>query len=104
MCTELTAQRAGSRELARALLPPAAQPDGKIVLAGYCYSGSINDFCAVRYDGGPFGDQNCEPDLDGDGQFLATTDALIYTCVALGITGNAVIGGITFPPNAARKP
>jgi uncharacterized delta-60 repeat protein len=27
----------------------ALQPDGKIVLAGGCYDGSVNSFCAVRY-------------------------------------------------------
>jgi uncharacterized delta-60 repeat protein len=79
------------------------QPDGKIVLAGYCSNGSNSDFCAARYDSGPFGFQNCKPDLDGDGLFLATTDALIYTRIALGVTGNAVIGGITFAPNATRN-
>ena len=79
------------------------QPDGKIVLAGNCFSGSTSDFCAVRYDGGSFSFQNCKPDLDGDGRFLATTDALIYTRIALGITGNAVVGGITFAANATRN-
>jgi uncharacterized delta-60 repeat protein len=79
------------------------QPDGKIVLAGDCFNGTNYDFCVVRYDGGPFGYQNCKPDLDGDGQFLPTTDALIYTRIALGITGPAVVGGINFPANATRN-
>ena len=78
------------------------QPDGKVLLAGYCSNGAIN-FCAARYDGGPFGYQNCKPDIDGDGSFLATTDALINMRIALGITGTAVIGGITFAPNATRN-
>ncbi len=81
----------------------ALQPDGKIVLAGYCESASSGDFCAVRYDGGPFGYQNCKLDIDGDGRVLATTDMLIGTRIALGITGNAVIGGITFSTNATRN-
>ena len=79
------------------------QPDGKLLVAGYCDSGTNYDFCAVRYDGGPFGYQNCKPDLDGDGAFLATTDALINMRIALGITGPAVVGGITFAPNATRN-
>ncbi len=81
------------------------QPDGKLVLAGSCnyVNASLAVFCAVRYDGGPLGNQNCMPDLDGDGRFLATTDALIYTRVALGITGPAVISGVTFAPNATRN-
>ena len=79
------------------------QPDGKVLVAGYCSNGANDDFCAARYDGGPFGYQNCKPDLDGDGSFLATTDALINMRIALGITGPAVIGGITFAPNATRN-
>ena len=79
------------------------QPDGKVLLAGTCSNGTNVVFCIARYDGGPFGYQNCKPDLDGDGSFLATTDALIYTRIALGITGPAVVNGITFPPTATRN-
>ena len=25
------------------------QPDGKVLVAGYCYNGTNNDFCAARY-------------------------------------------------------
>lgn len=81
----------------------ALQPDGKIILAGPCSSGQQHVTCLARYEGGPFGYQNCKPDLDGDGAFLATTDALINMRVALGITGDAVINGITFPPTATRN-
>jgi len=31
----------------------ALQPDGKIVVAGYCSNGSNDDFCLARYEGGP---------------------------------------------------
>ena len=79
------------------------QPDGKIVLAGECGNGSNEDFCALRYDGGPFGYQNCRVDVDGDGEFPATTDALIHTRLARGVTGSALINGITFPPAATHK-
>jgi hypothetical protein len=41
-------------------------------------------------------------DIDGDNRVLATTDMLIGARVALGITGNAVIGGITFAGHASR--
>ncbi|HPG60515.1 MAG TPA: delta-60 repeat domain-containing protein [Casimicrobium sp.] len=81
----------------------ALQPDGKIVLAGHCFSGADFDFCAARLNGGSFGAHECSPDYDGDGSVLATTDALMLTRIALGITGEAVIGGITFAANAARK-
>ncbi|TAG03147.1 MAG: hypothetical protein EAZ43_07160 [Betaproteobacteria bacterium] len=78
------------------------QPDGKIVVAGYCYNGTNDDFCIARLNGGPSSAQNCSLDIDGDGKVLATTDMLIGTRVALGMTGSAVIGGISFPANAAR--
>ncbi len=88
-----------SYDFARAV---ALQPDGKIVVAGVC-AGTSNDWCIVRYDGGPFGYQNCKMDVDGDNQVLATTDSLIHARIALGISGNAVVNGITFPPNATRN-
>ena len=31
----------------------ALQPDGKIVVAGYCSNGTNSNFCLARYDGGP---------------------------------------------------
>ncbi len=80
----------------------ALQPDGKIVVAGYCSNGTNNDFCVARYEGGPFDARNCSMDIDGDNRVLATTDMLIGARVALGLTGNAVIGGITFASHATR--
>ena len=80
----------------------ALQPDGKIVVAGECSNGSNNDFCLARYEGGPFDSRNCSMDIDGDNRVLATTDMLIGARVALGLTGNAVIGGITFASHATR--
>jgi uncharacterized delta-60 repeat protein len=81
------------------------QPDGKIVIAGSCTVGSnaLTNFCAVRYDGGPFAAQNCKLDIDGDNRVLLTTDSLIHLRIALGMTGNAVIAGINFPAAATRK-
>ena len=79
----------------------ALQPDGKIV-AGECSNGSNNDFCLARYQGGPFDARNCSMDIDGDNQVLATTDSLIHARIALGLRGNAVIGGITFASHATR--
>lgn len=79
----------------------ALEPDGKVLLAGGCFNGGITNFCVARYDAGPFG--FCTLDVDGDGSFLATTDALIITRIGLGVTGAAVINGITFPPTATRN-
>ena len=81
----------------------ALQPDGKLLLAGYCRSGSFDKFCVARYDGGPFSAPACSLDIDGDTQVLATTDSLIHARIALGIRGDAVVAGITFPINAQRK-
>jgi uncharacterized delta-60 repeat protein len=81
----------------------ALQTDGKIVVAGACRNGSHFDVCIARYEGGPFDSQNCKLDIDGDGLFVATKDALILTRIALGITGPAVISGISFAPHATRN-
>jgi uncharacterized delta-60 repeat protein len=81
----------------------ALQADGKIVAAGFCDNGVSYEFCLARYEGGPFDAKNCSLDIDGDNRVLATTDSLIHTRIALGLTGNAVIGGITFAPNATRN-
>jgi uncharacterized delta-60 repeat protein len=83
----------------------ALQPDGKIVLAGTCRDGSggnVEKFCVARYEGGPFAARLCSVDLDGDGRFLATTDGLIFNRVGLGLTGDAVVSGIGFAPEATR--
>lgn len=83
----------------------ALQPDGKIVLAGTCRDGAganIGNFCVARYEGGPFAARLCSVDLDGDGRFLATTDGLIFNRVGLGLTGDAVVSGIGFAPEATR--
>ncbi len=81
----------------------ALQPDGKIVIAGYCSNGSNDDFCIARLNSGPSAARECSLDIDGDGQITATVDSLIHARLALGITGNAVIAGITFPANAKRN-
>lgn len=82
------------------------QADGKIVVGGSCMytsgNSTFNVYCAARYVSGPFTYQACSPDIDGDGRTTATVDALIMTRVMLGMTGNAVLGGINFPPTATR--
>ena len=81
----------------------ALQPEGKIVVVGYCANGSNNDFCLARYDGGTFyATPSCSLDIDGDGSVLATTDSLIHARIALGVTGAAVVSGINFPSGAKR--
>jgi uncharacterized delta-60 repeat protein len=80
----------------------AQQADGKIVTIGQC-DPNPTDFCVFRYESGPTEYRNCSLDIDGDGKVLATTDSLIHTRIALGMTGSAVISGIAFPANAVRK-
>jgi len=96
----ITQVSSGNDDIANAI---ALQPDGKLVLAGSCGGAATIDFCAIRYDGGPFGYKACTPDLDGDGLMTATVDGLINMRVMLGMTGNAVVNGITFPPTATRN-
>ena len=82
----------------------ALQVDGNIVLAGSCEGSDASfAFCAIRYAGGPFGYTNCSLDIDGDNRVLATTDSLIHARIALGITGPAVVGGISFASHATRN-
>jgi len=84
-------------------LAAALDDRGRIVVAGECLNGlGDTDFCAIRYEGGPVGSQQCSMDLDGDNRVLPTTDSLIHARIALGITGNAVVNGISFPASATR--
>jgi uncharacterized delta-60 repeat protein len=95
------AWRADGRDYGSAV---AITRSGSIVLGGFCYP--VNDsevaFCIARREGGAFGARNCSLDIDGDGRTTATIDGLIATRVMLGLTGSAVIGGISFPANASR--
>jgi uncharacterized delta-60 repeat protein len=93
----------GTEDTANAL---ALQPDRKLVVAGECQifaAGLPTDMCIARFEAATKGYRECSLDLDGDGKVLATTDSLIHTRIALGITGSAVVGGITFPANATRN-
>lgn len=80
----------------------ALQPDGRILVGGYCGNGSGNDFCLVRYEGGPSGYRQCSMDIDGDGAVLATTDSLIHARISIGMRGDSVVAGISFALNARR--
>jgi uncharacterized delta-60 repeat protein len=80
----------------------AVQADNKIVTIGACTE-TASDFCVSRFSGGTIEYRNCSLDIDGDGKVLATTDSLVHARIALGMTGSAVISGITFPTNAIRK-
>jgi len=84
----------------------ALQTDGKIVVAGSAAHTSVStdtDFFIARYNGFPNDARNCSLDVDGDGSIVATVDTLIHARVALGVTGNAVVSGIAFAPQALRK-
>jgi uncharacterized delta-60 repeat protein len=68
----------------------AVQPDGKIVVAGYSYTGAANDFAVVRYQA----DGSLDPGFGGDG--LVTTpigaNAFCYA-VALQADGKIIAAG-----------
>jgi uncharacterized delta-60 repeat protein len=73
----------------------AIQEDGKLVVAGGC---GVQG-CVARLNV----EQHCNPDVDGDGVASATVDGLILTRAMIGIQGNALVGGITFPQSATRN-
>lgn len=81
----------------------SVQRDGKIVISGSCSNGSINTFCAVRLHGGSSGAQACSPDVDGNGRFDPAVDGLILTRAMLGLSGPALVNGVTFPTPAPPR-
>lgn len=81
----------------------ALQADRKFVAIGSCQGLGGADFCLARYLPGPSFARNCTLDIDGDGKVLATTDMLMVTRVALGLTGAAVTSGVTFSAAATRN-
>jgi hypothetical protein len=58
---------------------------------------------AASYQGGPNDARTCTLDIDGDNRVQATTDALIYTRISLGMSGPTVLTGITFASHATRS-
>ncbi len=80
----------------------AIMPDGRIGLAGTCGSGANADACFFRIEGWPAQAGSCRADIDGDGVVQGTRDALILSRVAMGMSGSAVLNGITFASNATR--
>ena len=54
----------------------ALQPDGKIVVAGYCYNGANDDFCLARFEGGPF---DAAPSLQVVEYYSINTDSYFLT-------------------------
>lgn len=82
----------------------ALQPDGKLLVGAACYNTALGIRpCIARYESGPMPNRACSMDIDGDGKVTGTVDSLIHARIAMGITGSAVIGGITFPTAATRK-
>lgn len=83
------------------------QPDGKLVAAGFCNptpsETSSLSVCLARYQGGPNDARTCTLDIDGDNRVQATTNALIYTRISLGMSGPSVLTAITFASHATRS-
>jgi uncharacterized delta-60 repeat protein len=87
----------------------AIDRDGRIVVTGECIDPDSaippneDRLCIARLDGGTSAARNCNLDIDGDGQVFSSTDALIMSRASAKVAGSAIIGGITFPPNATRN-
>ena len=77
---------------------------GGIIVASTCTasSGANDDFCVNRFQGDPYTGVRCTMDIDGDGVIAATTDGLLFSRAAMGLTGTAVTNGITFAASATR--
>jgi hypothetical protein len=82
----------------------ALEADGGIIVASACSAtvGSNDDFCVNRFQGDSYSGAHCTMDLDGDGVIRATTDGLLFSRAAMGLTGTAVTTGITFSAAATR--
>ncbi len=91
---------------------PAASVDleanGKLAVVGSCVGAAgidkqeAYDFCAARYELGPFNGSYCTLDIDGDGNVSASIDGLLNLRVMLGMTGASVVQGVPFASNAKR--
>ena len=82
----------------------ALEADGGIIVASVCSAstGANYDFCVNRFQGDAYTGARCTMDIDGDGAILATTDGLLFSRAAMGLTGTAVTNGISFSPSATR--
>jgi uncharacterized delta-60 repeat protein len=85
----------------------AVDAQGRIVVSGACKStpgeSNSDQFCAARYEGGPFANTMCSFDLDGDGLVTPRVDGLILLRASLGFSANAILQGVSFPAAAKRK-
>ncbi len=71
----------------------ALQPDGKIVVAGYSYSGSSNDFALTRYNT----DGSLDTTFDGDGKVttaIGSSDDEAFS-VAIQPDGGIIVAGFS---------
>ena len=71
---------------------PCCRTASKVLFTASCAVGAAGDpnpngavFCFARFEGEPSPPVLCTLDLDGDGQVLATTDALLHLRIALGV-------------------
>ena len=73
----------------------AQQRSGKVIAMGYTQSFITQNPQArvIRLNNRANPGRNCSSDIDGDGKVLPTTDGLLMTRAAAGLTGNAVISG-----------
>ena len=83
----ILASVANQRDLTYAAL---LQADGAVVMAGNCFRGAPDAFCAARFEGGPVSPPACTLNVDGNGVVNAASDALLITRYLLGFRGGAL--------------
>ncbi len=79
------------------------QRDGKLLFAGNCVYNSAQGLCISRYVGGPYTQQRCLLDIEGDGKIQATTDALLLRRALVGVDGSALLNSLEVPAGATRS-
>jgi uncharacterized delta-60 repeat protein len=83
----------------------AVDMQGRIVVSGSCKStaaSGYDQFCAARFEGGPFANTMCSFDLDGDGLVTPRVDGLVLLRASLGFSANSILQGVNFPAGAKR--
>ncbi len=76
----------------------ALQRDGQLLVGG-----GGGEMVVFRLRGGWFGAKQCDFDVDGDNISGTSTDLLLATRASMGLTGAALIQGVSFAAHASRK-
>jgi len=83
----------------------AVATDGGLLMPGACWLNGehgADHGCVLRVVGGPNTFSRCTLDIDGDGVVLPQTDTVMWLRAMLGLRGNQLVAGISFPVAARR--